>query len=583
MKNKKLLITILLTFIFISSAIAQVPNYVSANGLVGWWPFNGNADDESAIGNNGTVNGAMLTADRFGNLSSAYSFNGISDWISCGDVTILDSLETATWSWWMNTSDSLPRASGNDYVSVFRKNLAWIPCQFANDGYDYWHSIQFQGGVGSGELIWNTNTLDYATWNHFVLVKTASTISLYKNGALIQNINYNGLLPNSAEPLVFGMGGIGPGDGEAYNGIIDDIGIWNRALSQQEIIDLFNGTVSTPCVSSSLPVSVTAGMVAWYPFCGNAIDESGNGNNGTVNGAILSSDRFGNTNSAYFFPGDVNNKIVIQHDTLFDFQNSFSVSAWAKFDQSWSFHVEDIIYKGTFPFNSGWALAVNQDDAMYGVGNYSMIGALTTGSGAINTNFIQPFSFINTWRHLVLTYDGQYSRLFIDGALSDSILISSPILNNTSNIEIGGALNPVSGAFNRSIDDIGIWNRALAPDEITTLYTTGICFQTITVTDTLIINANFTGFNPVAYQNSIKVYPNPSNDHITIDCGPNYSTLNGYSMRIDNSIGQTVFNTPIAQQTYSIDLNTWTGNGLYLVYLLNSGGQVVDVRKIVIQ
>ncbi len=115
------------------------------------------------------------------------------------------------------------------------------------------------------------------------------------------------------------------------------------------------------------------------------------------------------------------------------------------------------------------------------------------------------------------------------------------------------------------------------------MYNENICFQTITVTDTLIINANLTGFNPVVYQNSIKVYPNPSNDHITIDCGSNYSTLNGYSMRIDNAIGQTVFTSPITQQSYYIDLNTWTGNGLYLIYLLNSSSQVVDVRKIIIQ
>ena len=62
--------------------IGQVPTYVPANGLVGWWPFNGNANDESGNNNNGTVNGATLTSDRFGNSNMAYNFDGINDYIS---------------------------------------------------------------------------------------------------------------------------------------------------------------------------------------------------------------------------------------------------------------------------------------------------------------------------------------------------------------------------------------------------------------------------------------------------------------------------------------------------------------------
>ena len=57
----------------------NIPSYVPKNGLVGWWPFNGNANDESGNGNNGVVNGATLTTDRNGTLNSAYSFDGVSN------------------------------------------------------------------------------------------------------------------------------------------------------------------------------------------------------------------------------------------------------------------------------------------------------------------------------------------------------------------------------------------------------------------------------------------------------------------------------------------------------------------------
>jgi hypothetical protein len=92
-----------------------------------------------------------------------------------------------------------------------------------------------------------------------------------------------------------------------------------------------------------------------------------------------------------------------------------------------------------------------------------------------------------------------------------------------------------------------------------------------------------TGISPVTFVNTIKVYPNPASTSINIDFGSNYATLVGYTMRIDNSIGQTVYTTPVNQQLYTSNLNGWSGNGLYLVYLLNPQGAVVDVRKIIIQ
>jgi hypothetical protein len=72
----KHLLTLALLLCFGTFASAQVPSYVPTNGLVGWWPFNGNANDESGNGNHGTVNGATLAADRFGNAGKAYSFDG---------------------------------------------------------------------------------------------------------------------------------------------------------------------------------------------------------------------------------------------------------------------------------------------------------------------------------------------------------------------------------------------------------------------------------------------------------------------------------------------------------------------------
>jgi hypothetical protein len=72
--KKCLLLTAVVFFGTFTAAIAQVPSYVPTDGLVGWWPFNSNANDESGNGNDGIVNGPTLTEDRNGNAEKAYSF-----------------------------------------------------------------------------------------------------------------------------------------------------------------------------------------------------------------------------------------------------------------------------------------------------------------------------------------------------------------------------------------------------------------------------------------------------------------------------------------------------------------------------
>ena len=107
------------------------------------------------------------------------------------------------------------------------------------------------------------------------------------------------------------------------------------------------------------------------------------------------------------------------------------------------------------------------------------------------------------------------------------------------------------------------------------------CITNITVTDTLIINTTLSLPAP-NNQNTTLIYPNPASDHITIDNG-NYAAMAGYSIKIENNAGQQVFQSTINQAQFYIDLNTWTGNGLYFVYLIDPSGTTVTIRKIVLK
>ncbi len=103
----------------------------------------------------------------------------------------------------------------------------------------------------------------------------------------------------------------------------------------------------------------------------------------------------------------------------------------------------------------------------------------------------------------------------------------------------------------------------------------------IKVTDTLLIST-LVGINPPNNSNTIKVFPNPANTHITIDYG-NFTIMNGYRLKIQNSFGQELFQTNITQQTDYLSLSNWGGNGMYFVHIIDTQGSTIDIKKIVLQ
>ena len=91
----------LLALLAIQPLLAQVPSYVPTNGLVAYWPFNGNANDESGNGNNGINYGATATSDRNGITNSALSFNGSSNYISIPYSNTIGVQQEITISFWV--------------------------------------------------------------------------------------------------------------------------------------------------------------------------------------------------------------------------------------------------------------------------------------------------------------------------------------------------------------------------------------------------------------------------------------------------------------------------------------------------
>jgi hypothetical protein len=569
---------------------AQVPSYVPTNGLVAYYPFNGNANDVSVNANNGINNGATLTTDRFGNVDSAYFFNGSTEYINVPSSNTLNfqTNNSFTLSYWINAT-SINTSKVN---VIINKQIG-----AGTSSQDGWNSnvefnrasnlrIQNAPSTVFCDPSSNAGAISNLTNYHITQVFQNGTSSIYINGIQVStSAGCLGIIGDNSSNMFIGKPTWTSGNAQGFNGIIDDIGIWNRALTQQEITSLYTGIPYYSDTCNNVSGSLTQGLVGYWPFCGNANDDSGNGNNGTVNGATLTTDRFGNTNSAYSFNG-TSNFIEVPDNNLLDVSNNFTISLWMKISDyavALSSDPQSTVLSKPKPgFSTGYCIS-----AYYNLNNnkFSFNGVINSTQIYQTSNSAPP---LNTWINVIYTYDGASSKLYKNGVLESSSNVVYSLLNSTSSLFFGKEFDNASTSkryFKGLIDDIGIWNRALTTQEVTQLFNQNQCFTNTTVTDTLVINVGQLSYtNPISYANNITIFPNPASTQVNIAFN-NISDLNGGSIKIINSIGQQVATTPITTSgtNTTMTLSTWGGSGLYFVQIVNPQGQIVDIKKIILQ
>ena len=215
-------------------------------------------------------------------------------------------------------------------------------------------------------------------------------------------------------------------------------------------------------------VDLTNGLIAFYPFNGNANDESGNSNGGTVYSASLTEDRFGIANRAFHFNGS-SDYIAIDGivDDLFN-KDSYSVTGW--------FQMNDKSHKGTI-------FSVNREKDVFGQ-NISMItwadNLTYYGDFMSEVKYYDTSFDTNTWYFFALTFTkNQLSHLYVDNNLLHQTFINNMDITMSSMASIGQEWDNtmISDLFSGKIDDIRVYNRILNSSERSMLYfdnTTGI-------------------------------------------------------------------------------------------------------------
>ena len=468
---------------------------ISLKDPVLYYPLNGNAHDSSGNGYNATASGVIPRSDRFGVLNSAYSFNGSSSIVRCGDI--LDNVFSApvakfSVSGWAMTRTMGSVSGGSGFI--LGKNGG------GNLGPYQWN-VTHADGVVYGVVSSDTLAQNYVAlacpmttnqWFHFVLVFDGSQpemqrVKLFVNGksansALFQHVGSLGTMTcNSQQPLTIGATYHANSPeflSNFYDGNIDDIRIYGRVLDETEVLALYH--------AGGWPKLVSSDLAAYYPFDGNAVDSSDNRNDGIVAGATLTTDRFGAVNKAYSFNG-INSTIRCGDvlDNVFSAPVAkFSVSGWANTRTC-----------GTLASGGGFIVGKDAGGTFgpyqWGISHVAGLVVASAYGDTANHRYVLlacPMA-VNQWFHFVLLFDGslpeaQRLKLYVNGQTSGDYVyaqdgeLGTNTPNSQQQLTIGAGhsgghpLTPVN-CYDGSIDDIRIYNRVLSESEIQAMYYAG--------------------------------------------------------------------------------------------------------------
>jgi gliding motility-associated-like protein len=239
--------------------------------------------------------------------------------------------------------------------------------------------------------------------------------------------------------------------------------ILTKTIGNCTVKDTFNIVVENCCFQcNSLPLTLGNGLVACYPFTGNANDASGNGNHGTVFNATLTTDRFNKPNRAYSFNG-TNARIQAPHSNSLNI-GKITVAAWVNYGNT---ATTQIITK------RNWTNAQNEKFA-FDTKEFHVKrnGACTPNLNWNSLTYPSPPT-TGVWTYIVATYDGRFSRFYKNGVLErtvDFLTLQDLDLCSSGELIFGATFATFPFYYTGKIDDIRLYNRALSDAEVSQLY-----------------------------------------------------------------------------------------------------------------
>jgi len=457
--HKKLIIVIGVTAIMLGGGVGylgalngwwggggNIPTDTFTRGLVGYWAFEEGsgttANDASGSGNNGTLTNGPKWAS--GKVGGALQFDGVDDYVDAGANSSTNITGAITIEAWIYL-----RSYDVDYRTIVGKSAQnWFRVEESPGNLRFY---LYQGAVWKN--ISSTENINLNTWYHVVATYDNSTGKLFING--LDKSGASSLLGGGADSssgilYISRSSGIGP-----WDGLIDDVRIYNRALSATEIRYHYN----------------RGGPVGYWKFDegsgDTAYDESNNNNDGNLAGTCPGGSTCptwvaGKYGSALSFDGTDDyvlppDNSILKPTTAITFESWIKTSANSVFQYIYAYRLNGI----RFYLSSGQP----------GIELYTA----TAGDHGFNW----PTSIADgSWHHYSAVYDTSLSiqniKLYIDGVLRKTGNWTEPILYGSGYWAIGRAGNLASEHFNGLIDDVRIYNYARTTEQIYQDYNQGL-------------------------------------------------------------------------------------------------------------
>ncbi len=233
--KKTTIYLIVISVILFSCEKEDEKDYDLQDGLVAYYPFNGNANDESANNNNGTIVDATFTQDRKGKNNSALSFDGDGDYVSCGSDN-RGILDTITISLWLKTTDTYSYILSKYNLLIQQSGFL---LNIDADGYPRFAGRDEDGA--EGDYIRTSDPpsiINDGNWHHVLAVVASTHWKLHIDGVLVSTASSTTASPKLTNGIILTIASnpdIGTVAAEELSGVIDDVAIYNRVLSEKEM------------------------------------------------------------------------------------------------------------------------------------------------------------------------------------------------------------------------------------------------------------------------------------------------------------------------------------------------------------
>lgn len=428
-----------------AAAIARPANNL---GLVGYWPFDEGhgtqAGDFSGNGRNGTlINSPQWVAGKVG---GALDFNGSTTYVELPtEPTLTNNFTLSAW--------------------IYRRSTSGRILDKGNIGTDPSGAIEWT----PGSLVPNNSTSATVStspplneWVHVAVTFSSGTVRFYQNGQFISQSNMDWTSFTAHATHIWKIGRRASAADANFNGLIDEVRMYNRVLSDAEVAGLHQTSRVVVNASSALLTSnssLSTGLLAHWTFDGQDIDwslltmadRSGQGRTGTLTGFTQASAVIGRLGQALQFNGTTANVAVSSALTV----PGMSVSFWAN----------PAATQNTFPRILGTSDTVDHEfvDA---TNAYRFRYGNNTHQDSNSSYFIR-----GAWNFYTVTYDRSTVRFYRNGALFSSHAYARS--QATYNLASIGSTAAGNQRFNGSFDDMRIYNRVLSDAEVGRLYRLG--------------------------------------------------------------------------------------------------------------